>query len=186
MTIPLDQAWMRLISVHLGSNDIWTLDQSMQLIPNVCELNLEHNRLRSIANLRTLHHLMHLNLCGNLIETVRGWNMELGNLQTLNLSGNKIKHLEGIGKLLSIKKLDLSWNEIDEIDEMNEVSSLPVLEVLCLNGNPIARVVDYRPRVMSRFGDRCNEILLDNERCTPTEIDKALVLAALRISKMGK
>jgi hypothetical protein len=82
--------------------------------------------------------------------------------------------------------LDLSWNDIEEINEIDEVAQLPVLEVLGLNGNPLARAVDYRPRVMSRFGERCNEILLDNERCSPTEIDKALVLAALRISKMGK
>lgn len=41
---------------------------------------------------------------------------------------------------------------------------------------------DYRARVLSRFGERLQEIYLDNEKGNQTEYDTALVLAALRIS----
>lgn len=42
---------------------------------------------------------------------------------------------------------------------------------------------DYRQRVLSRFGDRCTELYLDNEKAEGSEIDMALVLAALRQSE---
>lgn len=43
-------------------------------------------------------------------------------------------------------------------------------------------IPDYRARVLSRFGDRLQEIYLDNEKGNQTEYDTALVLSALRIS----
>lgn len=111
--------------------------------------------------------------------------MELGNVQTLNLAGNKIVSLKGLGRLRSIKSLDLSCNRIENFDEIDDIAALPILEILGLNGNPLALGIDYRSRVMARFGDRCNEIVLDNEKCSAGEIDKAMVLFALRKSKIG-
>lgn len=46
-------------------------------------------------------------------------------------------------------------------------------------------LTDYRQRVLSRFDDRCPEIVLDNEKGNSTEIDMALVLAALRKSEQS-
>lgn len=43
---------------------------------------------------------------------------------------------------------------------------------------------DYRAKVLSRYGDRASEIYLDNEKADPLEADTALVLAALRQSKL--
>lgn len=45
-------------------------------------------------------------------------------------------------------------------------------------------MLDYRPRVLSRFHERAAEISLDSERGTQKELDTALVLSALHISKM--
>lgn len=43
--------------------------------------------------------------------------------------------------------------------------------------------LNYRQRVLSRFGDRCTELYLDNEKAEGSEIDIALVLAVLRQSE---
>lgn len=42
---------------------------------------------------------------------------------------------------------------------------------------------DYRPKVLSRFGDRAAELRLDGTAGTATELDMALVMAALRQSE---
>jgi hypothetical protein len=72
---------------------------------------------------------------------------------------------------------------IESFDEIDEIAGLPILEVLGLNGNLIALEFDYRAKVISRFDERCNEVILDNERCSHMELDKALVFSALRKSK---
>lgn len=180
-----DEQWKAIKCANFSFNDIWQLDVALKLIPNVETLVLDGNRLRNIANLRHLPKLSLLSLNNNLIEDLSNWCMELGNIQTLNLVGNNITSLKGLSRLRSIKSLDLSCNMIKDFSEIDEVAALPIIEILGLNGNPLAVEVDYRPRVMARFGDRCNEIMLDNERCSPNEVDKAMVLAALRKSKIG-
>lgn len=177
--------WPEVKVANLSNNDIWTIDSAMKLIPNVEELNLSENRLRTVANLSSLHHLNHLNLSGNLIESVKDWHMQLGNIEHLNLSCNKLKSLIGLSRLRSLKSIDLSCNSIDNFDEIDEVAKLPVLENVSLNGNPLIQEVDYRARVISRFEDRCTEIILDQEKCSQNEVDKAMVHAALRKTRIS-
>lgn len=180
-----DEKWTSIKEVNFSFNDIWQLDTALKLIPNVETLILDGNRLRNIANLRQLVKLSYLSLNNNLIEDLGNWCMELGNIQTLNLAGNKISKLAGIAKLRSIKSLDLSCNLITRFEEIDELAGLPVLEVLGLNGNPLALEVDYRARVITRFDERGRDVILDNEKCSQFEIDKAMVLSALRKSKIG-
>lgn len=106
--------------------------------------------------------------------------------------------------MYSLVTLDVSCNLIADIDEVDHLAGLPCLEEIILTGNPLAGIVgendfkffflykmllwlicgtDYRQRVLSRFGDRCTELYLDNEKAEGTEIDMALVLAALRQSE---
>lgn len=177
--------WKTVKTVDFSNNDIWTIDSAMKLVPNAEEVNLSENRLRTVANLSSLPHLSHLNLSGNLIESVKDWHMTLGNLESLSLSYNKLKSLEGLSRLRSLKILDLSSNQIESFDEIDEVAKLPVIEQVSLNGNPVSVEVDYRVRVLTRFEERCSEICLDNERCSQMEIDKAMVHAALRKSKFN-
>jgi nischarin len=178
-----DEKWTNLRDANFAFNDIWQLDAALKLIPNVENLILDGNRLRSVANMRQLHKLSFLSLNNNLIEDVSGWFAELGNIQTLNLAGNKISKLAGLSKLRSIRSLDLSCNLIGDFEEVEEVAALPVLEILGLNGNPVALEVDYRARVIARFDERGRDVILDNEKCSQGEIDKAMVLAALRKSR---
>lgn len=176
-------SWKNVKTANFECNDIWTIDGAIKLIPNVQELNLNDNRL-SLANLSSLHNLRFLNLSGNLIESVKDWHMLLGNVEVLNLSSNKIKSLEGLNRLISLRRLDLSFNEIADIEQSEFIALLPVLENISLQGNPLILEVDYRAKVLARFGERCADIILDNEKCTSNEIDKALILSALRMTKL--
>jgi nischarin len=178
------QSWSQVKIANFGDNDIWQIDNAISLLPNVEVLHLNNNRLRNVSNLKSLYHLSHLNLSGNLIESLQNWQMEIGNVGTLNLSGNKLKSLRGLSRLRSLISLDLSWNEIEELEEIDEIALLPIIENVSLNGNLLALEVDYRARILSRFDDRCSEIVLDNEKARSSEIDKAMVLAALRKTKI--
>ena len=110
--------------------------------------------------------------------------MELGCVTNLNLANNRIKKLAGLAKLFALQRLDLSSNFIDEWDELDYLGSLPCMENISLNGNPLAQAVDYRARVLSRFSERqISEMYVDNERGVLHEIDTALVLRALRIAR---
>lgn len=181
----MDQCWSKVKNVDFGLNDIWTIDAAMQLVPNAESIHLNDNRLRGVTNLRSLHYLNHLNLSGNLIDSLKGWHMELGNIAILNLSCNKLKTLTGLSRIRSLRSINLSWNQIDSFEEIDELSQLPVIENVSLNGNLLALEVDYRARALARFGERCSEIILDNEKCTQNEIDKATILHVLKKTKTG-
>lgn len=160
-----------------------SIDASILLLPNVEHLILDNNRISNIAYLSKLPLLRNLSLCENNIKDCSNWHLELGNIVELNLSQNQITSLQGFHKLYSITSLDVSCNLISFIDEVDHIAALPCLENLRLTGNPVAGTVDYRARVLSRFTDRFNEILLDNEKGNQHELDTALVLSALRISQ---
>lgn len=63
-----DEQWTSIIHANFSFNDIWQLDAALKLIPNVENLILDGNRLRSVANLRHLHKLSFLSLNNNLVE----------------------------------------------------------------------------------------------------------------------
>ncbi|XP_041784192.1 nischarin-like isoform X2 [Anopheles merus] len=174
--------WKNLRHAVFKENQLTVIDRTIRLFPTVKDLVLDKNKLESIAHLSHLNNLQILSLRCNRIAQCANWHVQLGNLVTLNLSQNRIRLLEGLGKLYSLVNLDLSCNLIDDINEIDYIGNLPLLENLRLMGNPVAGGVDYRARVLSRFGERLQEIYLDNEKGNQTEYDMALVLSALRIS----
>ena len=77
-----------------------------QLLPKTVELNLSHNRIKTIQHLQWLSHMTYLDLSHNAIETIEALHSKLGNLKTLNLSGNKLQTLKGkFLNLLSVSGL---------------------------------------------------------------------------------
>lgn len=178
-----DKSWQHLDNVNLSDNKLKQIDTSIRLATNLKTLLLDQNQIKTIENLSCLPYLQTLSLCENQISQLSDLHLELGgNLMHLNLSQNNLTSLRGFRKLFTLVKLDVSCNSIDNIDEVDHVAELPCLEELILTGNPIAGKVDYRSHVLSRFGDRCNDIYLDNEKGNSQEIDTALVLAALKLS----
>lgn len=178
-----DKSWQQLDSVNLSDNKLEQIDTSIRLATNLKTLILDQNKIKTIENLSCLPYLQTLSMCENQISVLSDLHLELGgNLMHLNLSQNNLRSLRGFRKLFTLVKLDVSCNAIDDIDEVDNVAELPCIEELILTGNPIAGQVDYRSHVLSRFGERCNDIYLDNEKGNSQEIDTALVLAALKLS----
>lgn len=70
-------------------------------------------------------------------------------IETLYLSSNNIRTLEGLQQFSSLKNLSLANNEIDDAGSLNILELLPSIEVLTLSGNPICRLPNYRPLVIS-------------------------------------
>uniref|UniRef100_A0AAG5DIF2 PX domain-containing protein n=1 Tax=Anopheles atroparvus TaxID=41427 RepID=A0AAG5DIF2_ANOAO len=174
--------WRNLRHAVFKENQLTDIDRTIRLFPALKDLVLDKNKLESIAHLSHLNNLQVLSLRCNRIVQCPNWHIQLGNLVTLNLAQNRIRLLEGLARLYSLVNLDLSCNAIDDINEIDHIGNLPLLENLRLLGNPVAGGVDYRARVLSRFGERLQEIYLDNEKGNQTEYDMALVLSALRIS----
>lgn len=182
-TINLFQSWLKLREANFSYNELSSIDITMNLLPKLEKLTLDQNQIETIKNLDKLSSLSSLSLCENKISQCIDWHLELGNLITLNLSLNQIKSLIGFRKMYSLVNLDISCNLIENVDEVDHIANLPCLENLRLTGNPVAGTVDYRSRVLARFDNRSSEIFLDNEKGNQQEIDTALVLSALRISK---
>lgn len=177
-----ERAWKKVKYANFSDNQVTAIDKSINLLPKVTELILDRNCIEKIVYFRSLPLLSSLSLESNRIKDCHDLHMQLGNLVTLNVSQNQIKSLKGFQKLYSLVTLDISCNLIDTVDEVDHIGRLPCLENLSLTGNPVAGSVDYRSRVLSRFGDRLNEIHLDNEKGSGKELDTALALSALRIS----
>ena len=71
--------------------DFLKIDDSINLLPNLENLNLSGNGLSDEINLDRLLRLTILDLSNNNIESID--NLYVGNISILNLSQNRIKHL---------------------------------------------------------------------------------------------
>jgi len=87
--------------------------------------NIDWNSLIQLTNLQTL------NLWGNRLTVVPGSIGQLTNLQTLELSYNQLTAVpESIGQLSSLQTLELSSNELTAVPEsIGQLSSLQTLEL---------------------------------------------------------
>lgn len=103
----------------------------------------------------------------------------LGNVTFLDMSENQIESLAGFSKLYSLAVLNLSCNKVSDVSEVGHLSDLPCLEVLILTGNPVASTVDYRVRALAYFNGRANELSLDNEKASLSEVDQISILQAI-------
>ncbi|XP_041459389.1 nischarin-like [Lytechinus variegatus] len=175
--------WARVKLVDFSYNDLNEIDRSICLLPNVEQLDLSHNQLRSVNHLHHLSAMTHLNLSYNQLHSLDDMNTRLGNVHTLLLTNNDLSSLYGLAKLYSLVKLDVRSNIIEHVLEVQHVCNLPCLEHLLLSENPVTNVVDYRTKVLELFEDRFTEISLDGHKATEKEKDTVNILKAIKKSK---
>jgi len=130
--------------------------------------------LRSKAD--RLDNVKNLNLWGNDIDDVSILK-DMGNVEVLSLSVNKIATLRDFQYCPRLTELYLRKNLIADLAEVQYLQNLPVLRVLWLWDNPCAEAPNYRPFVIRSLP---NLVKLDNQPITPEERKSVAVEAPAR------
>lgn len=172
-------AWTRLSFVSCASNKMVLMDESLQLLPAVETLDLSRNRFAKIANLHKCMQLKYLDLGFNSIRTISSLNEVTARISKLILRNNALTTLHGIENLTTLEGLDLSFNMISNFAEIELLSSLPVLESVWLEGNPISCARLYREQVFSFFSIP-HKLKLDDKAIRGREAWTVKVIAAKR------
>ena len=144
-----------LTHVRLSHCGLWDTARGYQSLPNVESLSLSHNELfrsrQALKGLKHLTRLQKLDLSYNHLVALPGARYALGNLQTLNLSHNQLKSVEGIDRLYSLEHLQLHANQLEDC---RGLVRLIQLETLTLRDNPLALRRKHRVDVFLMFYER--------------------------------
>jgi len=105
---------------------------------NLKELNLANNKIEVLSHLNEIRQLQTLTLSGNRIKEIQGLNLAM--LTSLTLDRNRITSITGLRGLKKLEELSLEGNMIEEAS-MSDVGFLLVnLTDLNLRANKITRV----------------------------------------------
>lgn len=135
----------------------------IQLNPEVRHINLHENKISNIHfALNIYNNLESLDLSGNKLSTLGSSNFETQlKLKHLNLSGNEVQVLtkDSLKGLRVLTELDLSFNRLEELSA-NTFRDLQSLEVLRLRGNQIVHMSEelFKPVKLLR------ELYLDHNQ----------------------
>ncbi|KAJ6253965.1 outer arm dynein light chain 1 protein [Anaeramoeba flamelloides] len=148
-----DQSDVAIRVFSCTGNQLTEIDISLAPLLELRKLDLSHNKITEIQNLRNNFNLISLDLKWNQISSLSEINSQLGNLTELILSDNQIKTVGEVYKLKSLKILDLSRNLITQFQEIEKLKRLPILTKLFLKGNPICKAKKYFEITISIFKD---------------------------------
>jgi hypothetical protein len=133
---------MRLVNeveeLNLSRNKLFMMPmRCMAPFVKLVELNLSHNFIVGLEFLEPLVNLQVLDISHNDVKQWPKDNLNLNELVKLDLSSNKITDITGISRAFpKLIVLDLSNNEIPGIVQLDGLRDLPLLNELCLKGNP--------------------------------------------------
>jgi Leucine-rich repeat (LRR) protein len=68
----------------------------------------------------------------------------LGNLKSLDVSGNRLASLNGLEKLIALININLADNMVEDYRELSAICKLPFLEDFTMMGNPVSAFPEYR------------------------------------------
>ncbi|KAL9537531.1 hypothetical protein MBANPS3_011694 [Mucor bainieri] len=170
--IGTDTPWSELKMLSLQDNSLTTMDdEPAHLVRSITHLNLSSNLLIDIpAALASLYNLSCLNLSHNMISFTTGINTVLGNIQELDLRGNRLTVLAGLDRLWALERLDVRDNRIDDAAEIGRLTALPNISDIWVEGNPFTKLQpDYRVDIFSVFKNSDLDIDLDGTKPTFAE-----------------
>ena len=98
---------------------------------NLVDMSFQNNRIENIPDLSALSNLETVNLSNNKIKSIENIN---GNMKELSIDNNELPSLSGIQNLLSLEILSCSNNQISSLAELEGLSKL---ENLNINKNQI-------------------------------------------------
>ena len=137
---------INLESMWIGRNKITNIN-NLNNLTNLRILSLQANRITVIENLEGLINLEELYLSENGITVIANLD-KLNKLKILDLSFNKIKKLENM-KTLNLVEFWGNNNLIDNFEEIEGIKHMNNLNTLFLDGNLIAKNVQYRNKLIA-------------------------------------
>ena len=154
-TIPPQYLWSNLTTLKLSNCGITKIDESLHFFPSIEYLDLSHNTITHVIHLQDCIDLKFLNLSHNRIRVLSNLERVIGSVTMLSLAYNDIESLDGIDRILSLEKLDVANNHINDYAELENLCRMPNLEAVRLAGNPLAvnqpTHGHYRMRVFGAF-----------------------------------
>ncbi|KAH6556601.1 hypothetical protein KP509_1Z168600 [Ceratopteris richardii] len=160
--------WSRLMYVSCASNGMVLMDESLQLLPVVEFLDLSRNRFAKADNLHRCTELKFLDLGFNQLRNISSLLLVKSPITKLVLKNNALVSVHGVAALTCLEAVDLSNNLISKFKEIQFLASLPCLQILLLEGNPITASILYREEVFSFFQDP-SKVSLDGRKISKSE-----------------
>mmetsp|Transcript_35196 Transcript_35196/g.80409 ORF Transcript_35196/g.80409 Transcript_35196/m.80409 type:complete len:451 (-) Transcript_35196:6302-7654(-) len=161
-----------LEELWLGKNKIEKID-GLENLTKLRRLDVQSNRLTTVDNLHAqVDTLEELYLAHNGI-TVEGATVESGlalkftQLNTLDLSSNRLTDASPLSHLTSLTDLWISSNDIKTFDDVQPLESLTNLDGIYLEHNPVASDFEYRMQ-LTKIIPSLTQIDANMIGCVPT------------------
>ncbi|KAF2226966.1 hypothetical protein BDZ85DRAFT_230803 [Elsinoe ampelina] len=133
-------AWNRLIHLQyldISHNGITDLDGLGCLI-HLRELKASHNQITSLDGLMDVEGLLKLDVSNNEIETVDFGPCHWDQLETLDLSSNRLRQCSRIERLTALKRLSIGDNKLSQLCLTADVSTPSTLRYLSAGSNELS------------------------------------------------
>lgn len=156
--------WTFLKHLYLSDNELTSFPSDLfPYLTSVTHLDLSSNLFVAIpSGLGRLHNLLSLSLADNLIDSVVGINLNVGQVLSLNLAHNRLESLCGLERLLAVEKIDLRNNLLEETAEVGRLATLPHISEIWVEGNPFVEIeAGYRVSCFDYFWKEGKAISLD-------------------------
>ncbi|XP_028670451.1 dynein regulatory complex subunit 3-like [Erpetoichthys calabaricus] len=128
--------------LDLDYRNVWKIENLWQFT-SLTRLQLDNNMIEKIEGLECLVHLIWLDLSFNKIEVIEGLNM-LVKLEDLSFYHNRISKIENMDHQKNLQFLSVGHNNVDQLESIVYLRRLSKLETLCLAGNPVEQIQDYK------------------------------------------
>ncbi|KAG2456110.1 DRC3 protein, partial [Polypterus senegalus] len=126
----------------LDYRNVWKIENLWQFT-SLTRLQLDNNKIEKIEGLECLVNLIWLDLSFNKIEVIEGLN-KLVKLEDLSFYHNCISKIENMDHQKKLQFLSVGHNNVDQLESIVYLRRLSKLEALCLEGNPVEQIKDYK------------------------------------------
>ncbi|OAX41182.1 L domain-like protein [Rhizopogon vinicolor AM-OR11-026] len=179
---------MQLEELDLYDNKLKTVGDALDSMSSLAVLDLSFNLLRHVPEaLSHLHSLKTIYFVQNKISKITGLGSVGGTLRSLELGGNRIRHIEGLDALVNLEELWLGKNKLTKLENLSKLSRL---KILSLQSNRITKIegldqlVSLEELYLSHNGVERLEGLENNKNLRTLDVGANFVPAIENISHL--
>lgn len=142
------QMWPNVQHLILNNCKITEIDISIHLVPNLLELRLADNNIKSIPDMRFMNNLAIFDVTNNQIEDWDDLHLKISHVRMLHAGNNQITLLRGFRYLVQLEYLNLTGNSITDFDEIVEylVPLNDKLSTVIIQDNPVQTVENFEEK----------------------------------------